>query len=140
MAHLKKLKHAETPFSGRRGSAQVDTLGGVLILAVGLSLCMSALGAMSQKFTLDAAANSVKRIIETDGRYDAPEQAKIADFLSGSHVSAAVTVTPSKSSYNLGDTFTVKLTAATSLGAGSVANISFPIYGYAAGSCEVYTK
>jgi hypothetical protein len=127
-------------FKGGEGSVYTDALVSVMLWAVLFAVSLSALGAMAKKFTLIAASNDVKRLIEVDGRYDAEEQQKIRSFLSGAGVGASVTVSPSKDYYTLGETFTVTLSSTSTLGAGGIGKLTLPIRAAAAGCCEVYRK
>jgi|GEM_PF-4373290 hypothetical protein len=122
------------------GSILPETAGSIIILSLLMAVCLSALGALILKMELDPAATDIKRMIEVDGRYDTAEQQKISTFLSNMHLSVNVNVSPADNEYNLGDSFTVTLTASVNLGAGGLKNLPLPIYGEAEGTCEVYQK
>jgi hypothetical protein len=123
-----------------RGSIYTDSLVSFLLGTMFLSISISATAAMFTKYTLTTAATDVKRLIETDGKYDTAERQKIANFLSSENVTAVVTVSPAKDEYDLGETFSVTLSKTASLGGGGTARLSLPLNGKAAGSCEVYHK
>ncbi len=123
-----------------QGSVQIDTAGSLMILAVALAIVISIIGAMIQGIALNSTATDVKRLIETDGKYDTAEKQKISNFLSGVHVNAQVNVSPQKDIYNLGDTFIVTLKSDMSIGANGLSILPITLAGRAAGSCEVYHK
>lgn len=136
------MKNLKTLLKDRRGSVQIDMAGSLLIWGLFMALTFSVFAAFILEFNITAAASDVKRMIECDGRYDSAEQQKITDFLASENIHALVTVSPAPSggAYNLGDLFTVTLTATTSIGAGSSMSVPLPLIGRASGSCEVYNK
>lgn len=122
-----------------RGSIYTDTVINFLLTAIIIVVGITTFGAIAKKYTLMQSASTVKRMIETDGKYDAAEQALIVKTLADMNVNATVTVTPAKNKYSLGEKFKVTLTASADIG-GGMGKLSLPLDGSATGSCERYSK
>lgn len=124
----------------KSGSMYTDMIAtclcGVVVIAIGISV----FSVIARGNTLMQAADNVKRIIETDGRYDTSEQTKISNYLNAQHISVThVTVSPAKDRYALNERFTVTLSDTASIG-GSFGNIAIPVTVSSNGACEVYNK
>lgn len=123
-----------------RGDVLGDTYISLFFAALVLFAGFITFGGMSKKFTLMQTSDNVKRIIETEGKFDMAERQKITDYLNNQNLSnVSVTVTPQKDTYSLNEQFTVSLSDKINLGSAQVP-FTVPINGHAEGRCEVYSK
>jgi len=119
----------------------LQSVAGFGISAVVTAIGLSALAAGVEDFHLNVAATDVKRIIETDGVYDAAEQQKVAAYLQNNEISATVSVTGDNiQNLSLGDAFTVTLQKSYSFGVAGIGFTPLTFHGRADGTSEVYHK
>lgn len=125
----------------KSGNVIVDTTALCLVAAAVIALGLTTFSAVSNKYTLIQTSNNVKRIIETDGKYDTAEQQKISQYLNNHHLTdITVSVSPKKDKYQLNEEFTVTLTKNVTLGLNGGEGLSLPLKTSAFGSCEVFSK
>lgn len=122
-----------------RGSIYTDTVINFILPVIFIAISITSFGAIAKKITVMQSAYTIKRMIETDGKYDTEEKELIDTTLNNQNLVADVLVSPSKDEYSLGETFTVTLSTTADIGTG-ISLLEVPINQTVQGRCERYNK